>query len=78
MTITFNEVGKTEVEVKKDSQAYGTLKFDAEQNAWVLWLVSNGDKVTYTSDLTSTKEKITTEINEYDDDDDEDYDQYDD
>lgn len=58
----FNQIDKNEVEVENNGKTYGTLKFDAEQNAWVLWPEQIDDAVTYFDDLDETKEAITDEL----------------
>ncbi|WP_203648575.1 hypothetical protein [Secundilactobacillus yichangensis] len=78
MTITFNQVGKAEVKVEKDAKAYGTLKFDAGQHAWIFWPVAGGVKVTFSDDLKKAEQMITDENSVYGDEDDEDFYQYDD
>ena len=59
---------KDQVEVTIDGDKYGTLKFDREQNAWVLWPSNIDDGVSYSDDLAETEETITDEIQNYNED----------
>ncbi|VDG18451.1 hypothetical protein MUDAN_BIHEEGNE_03315 [Lactiplantibacillus mudanjiangensis] len=58
----FNKINENEVEVELNDETFGTLKFDAEQDAWVLWPVSIDDAVSYFDNLDETKEAITDEL----------------
>ncbi|VDG31428.1 hypothetical protein MUDAN_DOGOELCO_03272 [Lactiplantibacillus mudanjiangensis] len=58
----FNKINENEVEVELNGETFGTLKFDAEQDAWVLWPVSIDDAVSYFDNLDETKEAIADEL----------------
>lgn len=62
----FNEIDKNEVEVELNGATYGTLKFDAEQNVWVLWPNDIDDAVSYFDNLDETKEAIADELKQQD------------
>lgn len=64
--IAFSEVIDNEVEVTVNSDKYGTIKFDHDQNIWVLWPVSIDDSVNYFEDLEETEETIKDEIIAFD------------
>lgn len=64
--IAFSEAIDNEVEVTVNGDSYGVIKFDAGQNAWVLWPVSIDDGVSYFEDLEETEETIKDEIIAFD------------
>ncbi|PIO83769.1 hypothetical protein BSQ39_09420 [Loigolactobacillus backii] len=64
--VQFSTPYEDQVEVTVNDDKYGTLKFDHEQNEWVLWPVSIDDGVSYSDDLAETQETITDEIQSYD------------
>ena len=66
--VQFSTPYEDQVEVTVDGDKYGTLIFDHEQNAWVLWPVSIDDGVSYSDDLAETQATITDEIQSYDED----------
>jgi hypothetical protein len=66
--IQFSTPYEDQVEVTVNGDSYGSLKFDHEQNVWVLWPVSIDDGVGYSDDLAETEETITEEIQSYDED----------
>lgn len=63
--VQFSTPYEDQVEVTVNGDKYGTLKFDREQNKWVLWPVSIDDGVSYSDDLAETQEIITDEIQSY-------------
>jgi len=65
MNIEFNGVDTNKYGVLVNEDDYGTLTFDEEQGAWVLWPISIDDGVTYFEDLEETKEAITDEIENF-------------
>lgn len=65
MTIKFNELDAKNVEVMANDDNYGELKFDEDQNSWVLWPNTIDDAVTYFESLDETKEAIIDEINDF-------------
>lgn len=65
MNIEFNEVDANKYDVLVNEDDYGTLKFDEDQGAWVLWPNSIDDAVTYFEDLEETQETITDEIKDF-------------
>ena len=66
--IKFSTPYEDQVEVIVNGDNYGTLVLDHEQNAWVLWPVSIDDGISYSNDLTETKETIINEIQSYNED----------
>lgn len=60
--VQFSTPYEDQVEVTVDGDKYGTLVFDHEQSAWVLWPVSIDDGISYWDDLVETEETITDEI----------------
>ena len=66
--IQFSTPYEDQVEVTVNGDSYGSLKFDHEQNVWVLWPVSIDDGVGYSDDLAETEETITEEIQSCDED----------
>lgn len=44
------------------AKTYGALKFDDDQNTWVLWPNDIDDGVTYFNNLNETKEAIEDEL----------------
>ena len=60
--VQFSTPYKDQVEVTINGDKYGTLIFDHEQSAWVLWPVSIDDGISYSDDLAETEETITDEI----------------
>ena len=62
MNVEFNEVDAKKYDVLVDEDDYGTLFFDEDQGAWVLWPFSIDDGVTYFEDLEETKEAIADQI----------------
>ncbi|PCL24491.1 hypothetical protein CPZ13_00355 [Lacticaseibacillus paracasei] len=66
--VQFSTPYEDQVEVTVNGDKYGTLKFDREQNEWVLWPVSIDDGVSYSDDLAETQEIITDEIQSYNED----------
>lgn len=62
--IKFIEKDENTYDVELNGEAYGSLEFDSDQNAWVLWLWGcYGDEgVTYFEDLEETKNCIVDEI----------------
>lgn len=66
--VQFSTPYEDQVEVTVNGDKYGTLKFDCEQNEWVLWPVSIDDGVSYSDDLAETQEIITEEIKSYNED----------
>lgn len=66
--VQFSTPYEDQVEVTVDGDKYGTLKFDHEQNVWVLWPLSIDDGVSYTDDLEETEADITDEIQSYNED----------
>ena len=60
--VQFSTPYEDRVEVIVNGGNYGTLVFDHEQSAWVLWPVSIDDGVSYWDDLVETEETITDEI----------------
>lgn len=60
--VQFSTRYEDRVEVIVNGGNYGTLVFDHEQNAWVLWPVSIDDGISYSDDLAETEETITDEI----------------
>jgi len=65
MVVKFDEVDARKYDVLVDEDDYGTLTFDEDQGAWVLWPISIDDGVTYFEDLEETKEAITDEIEDF-------------
>jgi len=65
MNIEFNGVDTNKYGVLVNEDDYGTLTFDEEQGAWVLWPISIDDGVTYFEDLEETKEAIADEIKDF-------------
>lgn len=63
--IEFSAPYENPVEVTVDGDMYGTLVFDHEQNAWVLWPVYGDDGISYWESLTETEKTITDEIQNY-------------
>ena len=66
--VQFSTPYEDQVEVTVNGDEYGTMKFDREQNVWVLWPVSIDDGVSYSDDLAETQETIADEIQSYDED----------
>ena len=60
--VQFSTPYEDQVEVTVNGYSYGSLEFDHEQNAWVLWPVSIDDGVSYSDDLAETEKTITDEI----------------
>lgn len=52
-----------------DQFTYGTLEFDKEQGAWVLWYKGQGgdDGVTYHESLQETEEQVKDEVIDWND-----------
>jgi len=65
MVVKFDEVDAKKYDVLANGDDYGTLTFDEDQGAWVLWPISIDDGVTYFEDLEETKEAITDEIEDF-------------
>lgn len=63
--IKFSTPYENQVEVTVDGDKYGILIFDKEQNAWVLWVETIDDGISYSDDLVETEETITDEIQSY-------------
>ena len=64
--IVFSEVIDNAVEVTANGDSYGIIKFDAGQNAWVLWPSTIDDGVSYFEDLEETEKSIKDEIIAFD------------
>ena len=60
--VQFSTRYEDRVEVIVNGNNYGTLIFDHDQNAWVLWPSTIDDGVSYSDDLAETQEIITDEI----------------
>ena len=60
--VQFSTRYEDRVEVIVNGNNYGTLIFDHDQNAWVLWSSTIDDGVSYSDDLAETQEIITDEI----------------
>jgi len=60
--VQFSTRYEDRVEVTVNGDNYGTLVFNHEQNAWVLWPSNIVDGVSYSDDLSETEETITDEI----------------
>lgn len=58
-------VDANKYDVLVNENDYGTLTFDEEQGAWVLWPNEIDDGVTYFEDLEETKEAIADEIKDF-------------
>ena len=63
--VQFDRIDSMSCGVLVDGDDYGTLKFDEDQGAWVLWPNSIDDAVTYFEDLEETQETITDEIKDF-------------
>ena len=63
--VEFSKAIDNEVEVMVNGNSYGVIKFDAGQNAWVLWPEDIDDGVSYDEDLAETEETITDEIQNF-------------
>lgn len=66
--VEFRTLYEDQVQVNVDGDKYGTLKFDHDQNAWVLWPLSIDDGVSYSDNLEDTEADITDEIQSYNED----------
>lgn len=66
--VEFSTPYEDQVEVTVDGEKYGIIKFDHDQNAWVLWPLAIDDGVSYTDNLKETEEDITDEIQSYNED----------
>lgn len=64
--VEFSEAIDNEVEVMVNGDSYGVIKFDADQNVWVLWPADIDDGVSYFEDLEETEENIKDEIIAFD------------
>lgn len=60
--VQFSTRYEDQVEVTVNGDKYGTLKFDHEQSAWVLWPSTIDDGISYSENLAETEETITDEI----------------
>jgi len=60
--IKFSTPYEDRVEVTVNGDTYGTLIFDHEQNAWVLWIMYIDDGISFWEDLAETEESVTDEI----------------
>lgn len=60
--VEFGKAIDNKVEVAVDDNIYGVIKFDADQNVWVLWPEDINDAVCYMEDLDETEETIKFEI----------------
>jgi len=60
--IKFSTPYEDQVEVTVNGDKYGTLIFDHEQNAWVLWIMYIDDGISFWEDLAETEESVTDEI----------------
>lgn len=63
--VQFSTAYENQVEVTVDGDKYGTIKFNHEQNAWVLWASAIDDGISYSDNLAETEETITDEIQSY-------------
>ena len=63
--VQFSTRYEDRVEVIVNGGNYGTLVFNNEQNAWVLWPSNIVDGISYSDDLAETEETITDEIQSY-------------
>lgn len=63
--VQFSNPYEDPVEVIVNGDMYGTLVFDHDQNAWVLWPTYIDDGISYSNDLAETEETITDEIQSY-------------
>lgn len=61
----FSTPYENQVEATVDGDKYGTIKFNHEQNAWVLWVSAIDDGISYSDNLAETEETITDEIQSY-------------
>lgn len=62
---TFERTLENQVEVTVDGDKYGTLIFDHEQNAWVLWIMYIDDGISFWEDLAETEESVTDAVQNY-------------
>ena len=65
VAVRFDRIDSMSCGVLVDGDDYGTLKFDEDQGAWVLWPNSIDDAVTYFEDLEETQEAIAYEIENF-------------
>lgn len=70
MTVEFMENDEANYNVlmtgvsKFDFESYGELRFDADQNVWVLWANDMDEAVSYEDNLADTKDEVTDDLME--------------
>ena len=57
-----DEDGVMAVDVDLNADHYGKIKFDKDQDVWVLWPLSIDDAVSYFKDLEETENTIHEEL----------------
>lgn len=60
--IEFIKEDKENYTVKLNDERYGSLEWNEDQEAWVLWPESINDGVTYFNDLKETEDYIKDEL----------------
>ena len=63
--VQFSVPYEDQVEVTVGGDKYGTIKFDHEQNAWVLWIMYVDDGISFWEDLAETEESVADAIKTY-------------
>lgn len=60
--VSFERIDKSHVLVYSDDEEYGSLDYDADQKAWVLWPNDIDDGVTYWESLKESEDQIEFEL----------------
>lgn len=60
--VSFERIDKSHVLVYSDDEEYGSLDYDADQKAWVLWPNDIDDGVTYWEGLKESEDQIEFEL----------------